>query len=112
MNEFVLIFRRDYKTKEQQPTEKELSTHLKHWQDWFLSLAAQNKLARPVQRWDAQGLVIRPDKSVTAGPYQERIQSMGGLIFIRASDYQEAEEIAQNAPVLDLGGTVEIRMIS
>lgn len=112
MNEFLLVFRRDYRTKEAQPTEKELSTHLKHWHDWFLSLAAQNKLVRPVQRWDAQGLVIGPDKSVTAGPYLESIQSIGGLIFIRAQNYQEAEEIAQNAPILDLGGTVEIRLMS
>jgi len=112
MNEFVLVFRRDYTTKETQPTQKELSTHLKHWQDWFLSLAAQNKLARPIQRWDAQGLVIQSDKTVKDGPYLENNRSMGGLIFIRARDYDEAEEIAQNAPVLDLGGTVEIRMMS
>lgn len=111
MNEFVLVFRRDYKTEEKQPAGEELSMHLKHWQDWFLSLAAQNKLARPVQRWNTRGLVLKQDKTVADGPYSERNNSMGGLIFIRAYDYNEAKEIAENAPVLELGGTVEIRMV-
>ncbi|GAB4043171.1 YciI family protein [Spirosoma jeollabukense] len=112
MIEFVLVFRRDYSTEAIQPTEKELLQHTKHWQDWFLSLAAQDKLARPIQRWDTQGFVIHPNKVVVKGPYLEGVSPMGGLIFIKAYDYREAKEIAQNAPILELGGTVEIRAIS
>jgi len=110
MSEFVLIFRRDYNTKESQPSEQEMQTYLKHWQDWFLSLAAQDLLVRPVQRWDSQGVVVTREKRHADGPYHKGNQSMGGLIIIKAEDYNHAREIAQGCPVLELGGTVEIRM--
>ncbi len=37
-------------------------------------------------------------------------ESIGGLVIIKANDYDEAVEIAQGCPILKLGGTVEVRM--
>jgi len=110
MNEFLLIFRRDFKTKETQPSPEELQQHLQHWQNWFGSLAAQDKLARPLQKWDGQGKLVNSNKGVTDGPFVEIKESIGGLIIIKAKDYDEAAEIAQGCPVLNFGGNVEIRM--
>lgn len=112
MNEFLLLFRRDFLTKEAQPSPDEMQTHLKHWQDWFGSLAAQNRLARPLQRWDLHGRVVDNQKNVTNGPYAEIKESIGGMIIIKAEDYDEASEIAKGCPVLELGGCVEIRKTS
>jgi len=109
MNEFILIFRRDFTTKENQPSPEELQQHLKQWQNWFGSLAAQDKLARPLQKWDGQGKVVSKTKGITNGPFVEIKESIGGLIIIKAQDYDEAAQIAQGCPVLDLGGNVEIR---
>lgn len=109
MNEFLLIFRRDYLTKEMQPSPEELQQHLQQWQDWFGGIAAQDKLARPLQRWDGQGMIVDP-KGVTNGPYAEIKEAIGGLIIIKAKDYGEATAIAQGCPILALGGNVEIRM--
>jgi hypothetical protein len=110
MNEFVLVFRRNFKTKEAQPAGEYLQAYLKHWHDWFLCLAALERLAIPVQRWDASGKLLKHDKSVVAGPYTAMNESVGGLIVIKATDYPEASEIAKGCPILELGGTVEIRM--
>lgn len=110
MNEFLLLFRRDYKTKESQPSPEELQAHLSRWRDWFRSLELQGKLARPLQPWDASGRVLKHDKSVTDGPYAEIKESIGGFIVINATDYEEAVEISKGAPILELGGSVEIRM--
>jgi hypothetical protein len=109
MNEFLLIFRRDYLTKEIQPSPEDLQAHLKNWQDWFGGIAAQDKLARPLQRWDAGGRVLKQGKEVTDGPYAEIKESIGGLIIIRASGYDEAVKIAEGCPILQLGGSVEVR---
>jgi len=109
MSEFVLIFRRDYKTKEVQPTPEKMQEHLKHWQEWFGNLATNDLLARPVQRLDAEGRIINKDKEVSNGPYIELKESIGGLVIIKAKDYEEAVEIAESCPVLELGGNVEIR---
>lgn len=109
MNEFLLIFRRDFQTKEIQPSPEELQQQLKQWQEWFGGIAAQDKLARPLQRWDGQGKVVNP-KGITDGPYAEIKEAIGGLVIIRANDYEEAAAIAQGCPILALGGNVEIRM--
>jgi len=110
MNEFLLIFRRDFSTKEDRPSPEQLQNSLERWQDWFGGIAAQNKLARPLQRWDGKGKVVKPTKVVTDGPYAEIKESIGGMIFVKAEDYDEAAEIAKGCPILDLGGNVEIRM--
>lgn len=110
MGEFILIFRRDYKTAEAQPTPEKLQESLKNWQEWFGKLAAEEKLARPIQRLDAEGKIVRQYNSVAAGPYIELKESIGGLIIIRASNYEEAVEVAKGCPVLELGGNVEVCM--
>lgn len=109
MNEFLLIFRRDFTTREIQPSPEELQQHFQHWQQWFGKLTAQDKLARPLQRWDGKGIIVN-GKEVTNGPYAEIKESIGGMILIKAADYDEAAEIAKECPILELGGNVEIRM--
>lgn len=110
MNEFLLIFRRDYRTEELQPTLEELDLHRLKWQEWFGALAVSDKLARQLQHWDGKGKVIDRDKQVSSGPYAELKESIGGLIIIKAADYEEAVQIARSCPIFDLGGNVEIRM--
>lgn len=110
MNDFLLVFRRDYKTKEVQPSPEELQAHLSRWREWFDDLKARDVLARPLQPWEGAGKVVKHDKSVTDGPYAEIKESIGGFIVIRAASYEEAVKIAGEAPILELGGTVEIRM--
>ncbi|MGI4865157.1 MAG: YciI family protein [Janthinobacterium lividum] len=110
MNEFLVVFRRDYQTPELQPGTEQLREHLKHWADWFRSLAAQDKLAQPVQRYDSEGKVISRQQ-VTSGPFTARRNSVGNLLLLRAQDYQQAIALAQGCPILDLGGTVEIRQV-
>ena len=110
MNEFLLIFRRDYITHDFQPTLQQLDQHFSHWQAWFTQLAKEDRLARQLQRWDINGKLISKDKIVKDGPYMEVRESVGGLVIIRAMDYQEAVDIAMGCPILELGGNVEIRM--
>jgi hypothetical protein len=110
MNEFVLIFRLDCKTIEKHTAPDAMQSHLNHWHDWFRSLAADDRLARPVQHWEPQGRVVLAGSHVSAGPYSATNEPIVGLIIIRAVDYREALVIASACPVLEFGGNVEIRM--
>lgn len=107
MNEYLLVFRRDYKTKEIQPSPEAMQEHLTRWQVFFTSV--KKRVARPIQRFDLAGKILTHDKCVAEGPYAEVTQSIGGLVIINAADYDEAVAIAQTCPVLELGGTVEVR---
>src|SRR5690606_32418832 len=103
MNEFLLIFRRDFREKQNQSSPNEMQKHLEHWQQWFGSLKEENRLAAPLKRWDTEGKVVNK-KGVTNGPYVEIKESIGGMILIKAVDYQDAAEVAQHCPILELGG--------
>jgi len=108
MSEFLLVFRRDYRSPALQPSPEVLPDHLKHWADWFRSLAAQNKLAHPVIRFDADGKIVNSDK-VRPGPYLYGKESIGGVMVLDVNSYEEAIELAEGCPVLEFGGTIEIR---
>jgi len=110
MNEFLIIIRRDLISKDAQPSPEQMQASIKPFQDWIGGIAAQNKLVAPPKRWDADGRVIRQNATVTNGPYAEIKESIGGLVMIRATDYEEAVEIAKGCPILQWGATVEVRM--
>ncbi|WPU90923.1 YciI family protein [Mucilaginibacter sabulilitoris] len=110
MKEFLFIFRRDFKAKEIQPAEYELEKNVKHWKDWLDLLTEKGLLAQKHKSWDAEGSVMKPGESVTNGPYAEIKHSIGGMVVIKAENYDQAGEIAKGCPIFELGGSVEIRM--
>ena len=111
MNEFLLIFRRDFKTADTQPSPEELQNMMKAWQNWMGSIAARNKLVNSGNRLSAEGKVVKPGAVVTNGPYVEMKEAIGGYIIIRAESMEEAAEISKGCPILTIGGNVEVRTI-
>ena len=110
MNEFLIVIHRHIKSKDATPSPEQIQQSVKPFQDWIGGIAAQNKLAAPPKRWDLDGRVIRQSGVVTNGPYAEIKESIGGAIFVRAENYDEAVEIAKGCPVIKWGATVEVRM--
>jgi hypothetical protein len=109
MNEFLLIIHRDL-SKEGAPSPEQLQAAIKPFQDWIGSIAAQNKLVTPPQRWEITGKVVKQHNMVTDGPYAELKEGIGGVLHIRANDYDDAVEIAKGCPALQWDAKVEIRM--
>ena len=109
MNEFLIAIHRDMKSKDASPSPEQMQAAIKPFQDWIGGIAAQNKLVSPPKRWDTVGKVVKQD-AVTDGPYAEIKESLGGMLLIRAENYDEAVEIAQGCPILHWGATVEVRM--
>jgi hypothetical protein len=110
MNEFLLIFRRDYKAAAQ-PSPEELQNMMKTWQNWMGSIAARNKLVNSGNRLSSDGKVVKPGAVVTNGPYVEMKETIGGYVIIRAESMEEAAEISKGCPILLTGGSVEVRTI-
>ena len=111
MKEFLLLFRRDFVTKDGQPSPEQMQASMKHWQDWMGGIAAQNKLANAGSRLGSAGKVVTTNNVVIDGPYAEIKESIGGYIIVNASSLEEATELAKNCPVLQIGGNVEIRPV-
>jgi len=109
MNEFLLIFRRDYNPLESQFSPEQLQNMMTAWQNWMGSIAAQNKLVDAGNRLSAEGRVVKPGAVVTNGPYVEIKEAIGGYILIRAESLDKAAEMAKGCPILSIGGNVEVR---
>ncbi|MBO9611759.1 MAG: transcription initiation protein [Dyadobacter sp.] len=108
MDEFLLVFRRDFKSRENQPSPEQLQEHFQKWHAWYDKMTAEDRIVLR-RRWDGEGLVVNAQKTVLNGPYAEIKETIGGAVIIRAASYEEAAEIAQEVPILEFGGNVEIR---
>lgn len=109
MAAFVLLFTRDVKSRDRQPSPHQLQQAVTKWQHWFAYIAAHNRLAFPVRLWDREGRVVQQGRAVCYGPYTERSEAVTGMVIITAGNYEEAITLAKHCPVLEWGGMVEIR---
>jgi hypothetical protein len=110
MKEFLLIFRNSQQPEATRSAEQ-MQEVMQQWIDWLGSIAAQNKLIDKGNRLVTEGSVIKPGNIVTDGPYMEIKEMVGGYTMIRANSLEEATALAGGCPILQVGGSVEVRGI-
>jgi hypothetical protein len=115
MTEFVLLYRSTneaYKDATASPDVAERT--MAKWQSWFKELTEKGQLRNlglPLDR--SSGKVVGGKKrAVTDGPYAEAKEVLGGFSIIEARDLDEAARIAAGCPILEVGGSVEVRCIA
>ncbi len=107
--EFMLLFRFEPNT-DYQPTEAELNQMHQEWGAFFGNVAGQGKLVGTHQL-GFEGKQVAADKSTTDGIYVSNKLTLGGNMVVAADSIDDATEIAKLCPILNMGGTVEIRSI-
>lgn len=93
---------------------EEMQSVIQKYYDWREKLQDEGKLIGSDKLKDGEGRVLRGHNGrmrVLDGPYSETKEVIGGYFAIRASDYDQAVEIAGECPHLAYGGTIEIREI-
>jgi hypothetical protein len=111
MNEFLLIFRRDFKSPETQPSPAKMQNMMTDWQNWLGGIATQDKLVATGNRLADEGAVVKANNEVTNGPYADIKEGIGGYSIIRADSLADAVELAKGCPVTLIGGNVEVRQL-
>ncbi|MBK9983943.1 MAG: transcription initiation protein [Saprospiraceae bacterium] len=111
MQEFLFVFRRAATNNEPPLSPEQLQSMMKPWQDWIGNIAAQNKLVSAGNRLTSEGRVVKPGNVITNGPYVELKEAIGGYTIVRADSLDEATELSLGCPILNVGGTVEVRTI-
>jgi hypothetical protein len=82
------------------------------WRAWFKEMADQGQLKSIGQPLERVGSVVAGKKrTVTDGPYAETKDVIGGFSLIEARDLEQAAKIASGCPILEFGGSVEVRPV-
>jgi hypothetical protein len=108
MSEFTFL----YRGREYFPSPEEAQKNLERWLAWFKDLGAQGYLKNPGHPLEPSGKVVRGrQKQITDGPYAEAKDLVGGFTIVETRDLAEAAELAKGCPILEIGGSVEVRPV-
>jgi hypothetical protein len=110
MKDFALIFRNEA-GNEAKITPEVLTTLMADWQNWVGGMVAEGKLVSPGSRLGFDGRSIKPGDVVANGPYAEIKETLRGFHVVKADSIDEAIAIAKGCPILNIGGSVEVRDI-
>ena len=112
MSDFVFLFRAtEAEQREAMGTPERAQQSLQSWLAWIRDLEAKGHLKNPGQPLEPTGKVVRgKNKLVTDGPYAEADLVLG-FIVIEARDLTQAVELSTACPMLEGGGSVEIRPV-
>lgn len=111
MKEFLLIFRNSDNSSEE-PSPEQLQAIMQKWQDWMGGIAAQNKLVNSGNRLSNEdSRVVKPNNLITNGPFVEIKEAVGGYILVKAESIDDATLLCEGCPILELGGSIEVRTI-
>jgi len=108
MSEFTYLFR----GRKTSGSPEQMQKHFEKWVAWFKELNANAHLKDPGHPLEPTGKVVQgKQKVVNDGPYAELKDVVGGYIVIEANDLEHAVEISKGCPILEVGGSVEVRQI-
>ena len=113
MSEFAFLFRATPAgQREAMGTPERAQKSLQTWLAWIRDLEASGNLKDRGQPLEPTGRVVSGKKKiVTDGPYAETKDILLGFIIIEARDLDEAADISNACPIVEGGGSVEIRPV-
>lgn len=108
MKDFLILFReRDARTTGHSP--EFIQEHQKKWRQWMDELQQQGKLTGG-GGLSVEGRVVKGnDKQTVEGAYYTGTEFVGGFLFVKASNLEEAAELVKGCPIFEADGFAEIR---
>ena len=107
MSEFTFLFRGSDPTA---LSPEEMQKSMQKWLAWFKELGENVKYpGHPLER--AGKVVSGKQKSIHDGPYAEAKDIVNGFTLIEARDLPHAVELSKGCPILEVGGSVEVRPV-
>ena len=112
MSEFVYLFRTSGEEhREHMGTPESAQQSMQAWMAWIRELEASGNLKDPGQPLEREGRVVRGGTSVTDGPFVESKDLVLGFMVVQARDLEQAVELSKGCPMLEGGGSVEVRPV-
>ena len=113
MSQFLYLYRiNEASRQEAMGTPERAQQSMQRWMAWMAELDRQGHLKDRGQPLERTGKVVRgQQKTVVDGPFTETKDLVGGFSLIEARDIDQAVELSRGCPILEGGGSVEVRPI-
>ena len=113
MSQFALLYRStDEAHRQAMGSPDKAQESMTKWRAWFKEMSEKGQLKSVGEPLERAGKVVGGRrKAVTDGPYTESKDVIGGFSIIEARDLEQAAKIAAGCPILELGGSVEVRPV-
>lgn len=110
MKEFMMLFiGADYQELGLSP--EQLQERMGKWFAWGDKMKEQGILKGGAALVNEVNRITGADRVKSAGPFVESKELLGGYYTIEVDSLEKVQEVAQDYPDYDLGGSVEIREI-
>ena len=101
-----------YRGRDTNASPEQMQKTMEKWRAWFKQLGEHGHLKDIGHPLENSGRVVRSkQKNVTDGPFAEAKDVVGGFSLIEARDLEQATELSKGCPILEVGGSVEVRPI-
>jgi hypothetical protein len=108
MSDFTFL----YRGRDTSASPEQMQKTMEKWRAWFKDLGEKGHLKDIGHPLESAGKVVKgKQKAVTDGPFAEAKDVVGGFSLIQARDLDHAVELSKSCPILDVGGSVEVRQI-
>jgi hypothetical protein len=108
MPEFTFL----YRGRDTSASPEQMQKTMEKWLAWFKDLGEKGHIKDPGHPLEATGKVVKSkQKLVLDGPFAEAKDVIGGYSVVEAKDLDHAAELAKGCPILEVGGSVEVRPI-
>ena len=113
MSQFLYLYRMSGDARQAaMGTPEQAQQSMQRWMTWMRDLDARGHLKDRGQPLEGTGKVVRgQQKTVTDGPYTETKDLVGGFTIVEARDIDEAVQLSHGCPILEGGGSVEVRPV-
>ena len=108
MSDFTFL----YRGRDTTASPEQMQKTVQKWRAWFKELGDNGHLKDIGHPLESAGKVVQGrQKMVTDGPFAEAKDVVGGFTLIQAQDLEQAAELSKGCPILEGGGSVEVRPI-
>jgi hypothetical protein len=108
MSEFTFLFR----GRGESASPEQMQKTMQKWVAWFKELGEKGHIKYPGHPLeDTCKVVMGRQKAVHDGPYAEVKDVVNGFTLIEAQDLAHAVELSKGCPILEIGGSVEVRPV-
>jgi len=113
MSQFVLLYRSSNEShREAMGSPEKAQASLTKWRAWIREMTEKGQLKSVGEPLERTGKVVAGKKKmVTDGPFTEAKDVIGGFSIVEAPDLEHAAKIAAGCPILEGGGSVEVRPV-